>query len=340
MFGRGKRELIANLLHRVGALRLLERVRFTDSLLVLNYHRVMNPHECTFDRGVISASPDQFYEQAAYFKSHFHVTGLPELLEQMDSGKPLQGFRTMITFDDGYVDNYQNAFPILRSLGLPAVFFLPTSYIGTTRVPWWDQIANLLRRSSNTTIRLDYPEERTFELDKTSLEESIRQVLLLYKSPGVHDTERFVEMLERECGVPRLECAEPPLFMNWEQGREMLANGMEIGSHTHSHRILSKLSEEGQIEEMSKSRELLERHLNTQLKSLAIPVGGLHCFNESTERALRVTRYQMAFSFYGGINRGNGLQRFDIKRTGVDRDMSFAMIRFNALQAATMGRSW
>jgi peptidoglycan/xylan/chitin deacetylase (PgdA/CDA1 family) len=339
MLGRGKREFIADLLHRTGALRLLESVSFTDSLLVLNYHRVLDPRDCAFDHGVISATPDEFYEQLSYIKSHFRVTGLAELLEQLEGGS-VTGFRIMITFDDGYLDNYQNAFPVLRTLGLPAVFFLPTSYIDTSRVPWWDQIAHLLRRSHQRTIRLDYPDAYTVSLEGQSLEESIRRVLLLYKSPGVRDTERFLEMLERECGVSRLECADPPLFLNWEQAREMLGHGMDFGSHTHSHRVLSKLSEEGQIEELKKSRELLERHLNTPLKSLAIPVGLRHTFNQSTERALRAARYEVAFSFYGGVNRVNALRRFDVRRTGVDRNMSLAMLRFTTLQAATLGRSW
>ena len=68
-------------------------------------------------------------------------------------------------------------------------------------MPWWDQIAYLLRRSRNQAISLDYPEPCTLTLDEASLEESIRQVLRLYKSPAVRDTERFFEMLERECGV-------------------------------------------------------------------------------------------------------------------------------------------
>lgn len=340
MFGRGKRELIANLLDRSGALRLLENVPFTDSLLVVSYNRVLYPRDCPFDRGAISASPDQFYEHASYFKSRFQVTGLPELLEHVESGKPLTGFRTMITFDDGYIDHYQNVFPILRSLGLPALFFLPTSYIDTSRVPWWDQIAHLLRRCRNQSISLDYPEPCTLALDEASLEESIRQVLRLYKSSAVRDTERFFEMLERECGVPRLEIADPPLFLTWEHAREMLAGGMHIGSHTHSHRTLSNLSDEGQVEELRKSRELLERHLHTSLVSLAIPSGAQHSFNGSTERALRETRYQVAFSLYGGVNRGSALRRFDIKRTGLEGTMSFAVVRFTILQAATLGMSW
>jgi peptidoglycan/xylan/chitin deacetylase (PgdA/CDA1 family) len=238
MFGRGKRERIAHLLERCGVLRLLENSPFTDSLLVLSYNRVLHARDCPFDRGAISASPDQFYEQASYCKSRFQVTGLPELLDHLESGKPLGGFRTMLTFDDGYIDHYQNVFPILRSLGLPALFFLPTSYIDTSRVPWWDQIAHLLRRSRKQTISLDYPEPCTLTLSEASLEESIRHVLRLYKSPAVRDSERFFEMLERECGMARLEIANPPLFLTWEHAREMLAGGMHIGSHTHSHRTL------------------------------------------------------------------------------------------------------
>lgn len=340
MFGRGKRDLIANLLERTGILRLLENSPLTDSLLVLSYNRVLHARDCPFDRGAISATPDQFYEQASYCKSRFQVTGLPELLDHLESGKPLTGFRTMITFDDGYIDHYQNVFPILRSLGLPALFFLPTSYIDTSRVPWWDQIAHLLRRSRNPTIRLDYPEPCTLALDETSLEESIRHVLRLYRSPAVRDTERFFEMLERECGVARLEIADPPLFLTWEHAREMLAGGMHIGSHTHSHRTLSNLTEEGQVEELRKSRELLERHLHTRLVSLAIPSGALHSFNGNTARALRETGYQVAFSLYGGVNRGSALRPFDIKRAGVEGSMSFAVVRFTVLQAATLGVSW
>jgi len=340
MFGRGKRELIANLLHRSGALRVLESLRFTDSLLVLNYHRVLDPRDCRYDRAVISASPDQFHEQISYFKSRFRVIGLPELVGQVESGKPAVGFRTMITFDDGYVDNYRNAFPVLRAAGLPAVFFLTTSYIGTSIVPWWDQIADLLRRSRNRRISLDYPEKQTFSLEEACLDDNIRLVLNLYKSPACQDSERFLAMLERECGVSRSDAADPPLFLNWDQAREMLAGGMSIGSHTPSPQILSKLSEEGQVEELSKSKELLERNLQIRLTALAIPVGALHAFNDGTERALRQTRYQVAFSFYGGVNRGNALRRFDIRRTGVEGKMSFARVRFTVLQAATMGRIW
>jgi hypothetical protein len=220
------------------------------------------------------------------------------------------------------------------------VFFPPTSYIGSSCVPWWDQIANLLRRSPNPAIRLTYPEERVFALEEGALEESTRQVLNLFKSPAVQDTERFLAMLEHECGAPREERADPPLFINWDQAREMAAGGMSIGSHTHTHGILSKMSAAEQAGELRLSKDLLEKELNAQITSLAIPVGGRDCFNSDTERALAETGYRVAFSFYDGVNRMDSLRRFDIRRTGMERDMAFSRVRFKAALAASIGRVW
>ena len=64
--------------------------------------------------------------------------------------------------------------------------------------------------------------------------------------------------------------------------------------------------------------------MSTRLVSLAIPSGALHSFNGSTAHALRETGYQVAFSLYGGVNRGSALRPFDIKRAGVEGSMSFA----------------
>jgi len=156
----------------------------------------------------------------------------------------------------------------------------------------------------------------------------------------VQDTERYLAMLEVACGVERLERADPPLFLDWNQAREMAAGGMSIGSHTHSHRILSKLSAAEQTEELAQSRDVLEREITRPVESLAIPVGLRNSFNSDTEQALSAARYRVAFSFYGGVNRLQDLQRFDIKRIGVDGDMSFARVRLRAAVAASTGRAF
>ena len=64
----------------------------------------------------------------------------------------------LITFDDGYRDNYTLAFPILRKHGVQAVFFLPTAFIGTGKLPWWDVIAYIIKHSVKKHIHIEYPE--------------------------------------------------------------------------------------------------------------------------------------------------------------------------------------
>ena len=338
--GRGKRELIASFLNRSGILRVLERARVGNSLVILNYHRIIEPADCPYDRSVISATPDQFYEQISYLRSQFSIMSLPELLDHLGNERRAHGSQLMITFDDGYLDNYRNAFPILRAAGVPAAFFPPTSYLGSNTMPWWDQIANLLRRSWSHTIRLEYPEERVFELGGGALEESIRQVLRLFRSPAVRDTERFIKLLERECGVVREATADPPLFINWDQAREMVASGMAIGSHTHSHGILAKMTAREQREELRLSKEILERELRVPVTTLAIPVGRRESFNGDTAAALRETGYQAAFSFYEAVNRLDALDPYDIRRAGVESEMAFSRVRFKAAVGTSMGLVW
>jgi peptidoglycan/xylan/chitin deacetylase (PgdA/CDA1 family) len=67
----------------------------------------------------------------------------------------LRDTRVLLTFDDGCRDNYDLAFPILRSHGVQGVFFLPTAFIGTDAIAWWDEIANLIQRA--TTVLFERP---------------------------------------------------------------------------------------------------------------------------------------------------------------------------------------
>jgi peptidoglycan/xylan/chitin deacetylase (PgdA/CDA1 family) len=340
LFIGNKRERLAALLNRCGGLALLERVKLYKALLVLNYHRVMLPEECGYDRAVVSATPEEFQEQVNYLRSHFEIIGLPQLMDHLEGRNRHHGPRIMITFDDGYIDNYTIAFPVLRDARVPATFFLPTSYIGSDRIPWWDQIASLLRRAKAKTIHLDYPEPRGFSLDKMHLDETIRAVLKLYKSPAMQDPERFGNMLEGVCGVNREERAGMPLFLNWAQAREMQRTGMSFGSHTHSHRILSKLDWADQVEELRGSRETMEQQLTCEVRAVAIPVGLRDSFNRDTERALVETGYRVAFSFYDGVNHLEDLHWSDIRRTGVELELSLRRFRFKAALAVSMGRVW
>ena len=162
---RGKRELLASFSSRTGLTRVLETLPHRRALIILNYHRIGNADETPFDSGVFSATAEQFDLQIAYLKRRFHIASLEEVFAMMDGDTP-QATSVLITFDDGYRDNYTLAFPILRSNGVQAVFFLPTAFIGTGKLPWWDIIAYIIKRSVKSRIHLEYPEPVDFELTR------------------------------------------------------------------------------------------------------------------------------------------------------------------------------
>lgn len=332
---RGKQELLASFCSWTGLTRVLESLPQRRALIILNYHRIGNADETLFDSGVFSATAEQFDSQITYLKRRFHMATLEEVFAMMGGDAP-QGTSVLITFDDGYLDNYTLAFPILRSKGVQAVFFLPTAFIGTGKLPWWDIIAYIIKRSVKKHIHLDYPEPADFDLTRDRAKQVCMQILRVFAQPAVKDTEHFLADLERECEVSRPEAGAERCFLNWDEVRDMQQQGMAFGSHTHRHEILTKLSPELQLEEVRSSREILERELNRCVDVLAYPVGLKHCFSADTISALQQTGYRAAFSFYGGSNPTRKIRPFDIRRYGV-ADQSYARFRLQTTVRTVTG---
>src|SRR5450755_1438322 len=137
----GKRELLARGLYWGGASFLFNRLPAKDLLLVLNYHRIGDRDADPFDPDVFSATADEFNDQVSYLKEQGWLVTLEEAQDFIDGKDGTSRYRVLITFDDGYLDNYELAFPILRSHDAQGVFFLVTGIMGSGSIPWWDHIA-------------------------------------------------------------------------------------------------------------------------------------------------------------------------------------------------------
>ncbi len=315
---RGKRELIASGLLWSGASSILGRLPASDSLLVLNYHRIGNAAEDPFDPELFNATGDEFEQQIAYLKRNTSVVTLEEAIAFIEGSetKSRPRFRVLITFDDGYLDNYSLAFPILRSHSVPAVFFLATGIVGSCYVPWWDHIAYLMKSARQRRFSLCYPAELEVDIDATGVRKALESVLMLYKSPQNIDPARFIQDIKDAA-----KGDDPPRamrrFLNWDEAREMIAAGMAIGSHTHSHPVLSQLSPEAQCSELHQSRQLLRTHLQIEADALAYPVGLTDSFSTATQKCAQEAGYRVAFSYYGGTNLPGSIPRYDVKRIAV-----------------------
>jgi peptidoglycan/xylan/chitin deacetylase (PgdA/CDA1 family) len=332
--GRSRRERLARVAKWTGLATVVEHWPRRPGILVINHHRVLRPDGCEYDHGVIDCTPEQFARQVRWLRDRFPIFTLDEVLEAVEKPRQLRRCGVLLTFDDGYLDNYQVAFPILQSLGVQGTFFLPTSYIGTSRLPWWDRIARVLRETRHASIRLGYPEKAVVELSGDR-EAAIRQVLTIYKSPAMRDPGRFFDELFAACGCECPAESESPLFMTWRQAAEMARAGMAFGSHTHTHELLAKLTPEAQYEELTVSRDRIESELAVRVEAVAYPVGSRTAFSAATREAVRRAGYRAGFSYYGGINRAETVDASDILRTTVERTVSFELFRMRTALLAT-----
>lgn len=336
----GKRELAARMMRRSGVVRLFSSLPPTNSLLVLAYHRIGDPAQTMFDPGVYSATAEEFHDQIAYLKKIASVITLEEALAFVrgDDKSRKSRYRVLITFDDGCIDNYEVAFPILRSLGVQGVFFLITGMAGTNTIPWWDRIAHILRTAERSSFELHYPAVIAVDVRQMGFASALRSVLQWYKRPDNRNGEQFIAELVESCGGH-----EPPaasrIFLNWDEAREMQAGGMAIGSHTHTHTVLSQLTAEQQLEELVQSRNILSQVLQGPIDTIAYPVGSRTAFTDDTQRLARQAGYRLAFSFYGGVNRAGRVKPSNVVREGID-SQSWDLFRAQIGTCKRTGKFW
>jgi peptidoglycan/xylan/chitin deacetylase (PgdA/CDA1 family) len=335
---RGKREFVATVSNSIGLTNILEFLPQKNILLILNYHRIGSAAETPYDPNVFSATAEEFSRHIALFKRRFHIATLEEALS-IAQGAPCRGTVLLITFDDGYIDCYTQAYPILRSHGIPATFFLPTAFVGTGQLPWWDKIAYIVKKSRHPRFRLAYPHIAEFDLERDGPVETSRRVLEFFRQPAASDTPHFMSELQDACGVAAPSGDTERCFLSWDEAREMQAHGMTFGSHTHRHEILSKISISDQEEEIRISRRILEKEMHVTIDTLAYPVGLRNCFSPDTHSVLEKAGYRAAFSYYGGINHPGDTRLFDIKRFGVG-DQSYTRLSLQTALASSTGSYW
>src|SRR5262249_49553927 len=175
----------------------------------------------------------------------------------------------VVTFDDGYRDNYTNAFPILKALGIPATIFLATDAIGTGKVLWHDRVFDAFRQTSRAVLD-DYGDGATrYSLrspaEKLEVQGRIRDWLRAHEGP------RRLELVDRL--VARLEVPDrrqaPGLMLDWDDVKRMHAGGVSFGSHTVTHPILTRIRPEQAREEITASKQRIQKHLGVPGEAFA-----------------------------------------------------------------------
>lgn len=317
----GKRELLANVLQRTGTNLVLSRLPLWHGLTVLNYHRIGDAGKSTFDPGLFSATPEQFAAQVRYLTQNFDVIGIRDLA----GWKARRGRYVMITFDDGYLDNYEAAYPILRAYGAPGVFFLTSGFLDRLHTAWWDEIAWMVATSRQTRLAANPWTIGEFQLPEGDRRPVLDRLLRIYKSLPGRRAQEFLSFL-----AEALETGRAPessgVWMDWSHVREMHSQGMEFGGHTVTHPVLANLSRGEQEHEVRECRSRIEAELGRPISAFSYPVGQRDSFNATTQACLREAGYTWAFSYYGGFSR-SAANPLDLRRVAVESDTSAAMFQ-------------
>src|SRR5579872_3996890 len=153
-----KKMLLARCLVTGRVLSPLARIRAAcrADIPILAYHRIWDIRDedgFPFDIELVSACIGEFQWQMEYVRRNFDPITFATLLKILDGEQSAPPKPIIITFDDGFEDNFQNAFPILSALDVPATIFLSTGYIGGERTFWYDRLAQLILRAPECNLK-------------------------------------------------------------------------------------------------------------------------------------------------------------------------------------------
>ncbi len=331
----GKRDKAAALLAECGLLRLLETVRWgVGPLVLLAYHGVqdISLSDYPFDEGTVSASCEAFDLQMNFVKKNFDVITFENVMEYREGNIPLPKRPLIITFDDGFSNNYQNAFPILRRHRLSATIFLVSGLMGTDEIFWWERVVYWIKHAENFFAiwkQLGHP--------VPSQSDRAQQFVLRYLKK-IEDTERIRVLMEMEKKFPMKE--KDSLFslirpLTWNEITEMSQGGIEFGSHTVTHPLLSKVSDEKLLFELQASKTEIESKTGKEVLALAYPVGSPPEYSEKVVAVAKQVGYAFGLTYSpGGVNSRSLNDWYRMKRISVEGDHSFNRFRSHLLLPA------
>jgi len=312
-----KTALFCRFVNRLGLVRSLawwRKHRNRTCFLIAAYHRILTaPADFGFDANVLSATPEEFEREIRFIQRYFRVISFAELKDILASSAPPPPNVLLLTFDDGYRDNFEHAYPILRRYQVPATVFVAAGYIDTGRTPWWDEVNYLLKKTPQTSLHLESLPSWRFEGGaRAAAIEALLATLKKLPQPQVEEV--LAELrLRSEVAIP-LELSRD-LMATWAQLREMSQQGIEIGAHSLTHPVLANVPTEEQLRrEVAEPRALIERQIGQPVRTFAYPVGGPEHFDARVVAQVRACGYDFAVSYVHGVNPWDQPERWALRR--------------------------
>jgi len=324
----GKKKYICKMFDSVNIADIVSwfRVKIYDTCIpILAYHRIIEESskveldQFPYEELNISSYSSEFEQQMNYIKKKFTTISFKDLKTHLNEGIKLPNNAVIITFDDGYKDNYSTAYRILRAYNLKATFFVPVGLMGGKGIIEVEKLTYAIKMSKKTIIDMSMMGLGRIKID--SSENKIRAKQLL-----IHEIRKMEEEIRREIveNILYQLSVEIPidlanmLMLDWEDVKEMKKGGMEFGSHSMSHPILSRITKDRLREEVMGSKILLESMIEDEICAFAYPAGGKkEYFGEREKDAVKEAGYSFGVSYINGLENVKKMDNYAVKRVRI-----------------------
>jgi peptidoglycan/xylan/chitin deacetylase (PgdA/CDA1 family) len=291
---------------------IIKRLIGIKEVIVLVYHRIIN-EEDKFDPNIISAEKRYFRDQVRYLSNNCHVISFEEFYCYYKKRKKIPHNSVIITFDDGYKDNYTLAYPILKEFNLKATIALTTGNIGKGKLFWWDRIAYCVYNTNVREVNIEY----LGKINLMNKNRAIRNIQERLKSLNEHIKNKIVDVIEEKLGITPLETKS--LFLSWKEIMEMSDNNITFAAHTVTHPILTRISLREAKKEIIDSKRHIESKIHKKINIFTYPNGNEEDMSEEIDEFLKNEGFIFSLSsIYGTNNLKPGL--FRLKRVSIEHN--------------------
>jgi peptidoglycan/xylan/chitin deacetylase (PgdA/CDA1 family) len=294
---------VAQWMIRGGLLRASERIdaERRGVLRILAYHRIADPEQLRdlADPAMVSATPESFAEQMAFLAENYHVLSVEELLAVLDGRQTLPSRSVLVTFDDGYRDFAEHAWPVLERLGLPAILFVATSYLDSDGgAYWWDRLYRAIVHSPSEEVTL-FGSMRWSLGDRSSRHRAYRGVRSHLERLEHDRAMGLLGELMVALGDGHVTARET---LTWAEVEALSSAGLCIAAHTRTHPVLSQLAPRRVRDEVVGSQQDLRDHLGHVWPIFCYPVGHKAHMVPQLLPLLRDAGYRSAVTMLPGHN--------------------------------------
>ena len=316
--------IVAIIFYYSGIFIFYKRFIMNGKVTILMFHRVTD----TFFDISLLVKQKTFEECMKYITQSYPVISMDFLIQNFDKWKNIPDDSFVITFDDGWIDFHDVAYPILSKLKIPATIYLTTGFVSSECSYWQKRLNNLLIHvltNRNIFLKTDniisIP-EIDFKLRDLILKSEVTQIIFKfidYLKKFTHDKIlKTISDLEESLKEHSIMISEDKhrSFVNWDEINSMKNSKISFGSHTVNHMILTNEQPDVAREEISKSREVIEKKTGRNVIHFCYPNGN---YNDGVKRIVSKSYKSACTTNSSFVSKDSDI--YSLNRIGINEEM-------------------